>query len=82
MTLAELIRTYVLNEIILPAQLNNRKFVIVRSGDVHEALCLENRMPAVCEAIDSKIFIQQCKIKLVARKGPKLSNTVEWVFEI
>jgi len=82
MILADQIREYVISQIIVPARNEGRSFVTIRSGDVHAAMNLNNRMPAVCGAIGSNKFLQESGTKLVSRKGPNQGSTVEWVFEI
>ena len=82
MSLADKIRDYVLNQNIVPARINGKRFVIVRSGDIHKAMKLNSRMPAVCGAIGSNKFLEKAGVKLISRKGPNQGATVEWVFEI
>ena len=82
MSLADQIREYVLNNIIIPARVERKRFVVVRSGEVHKAMNLSSRMPAVCGAIGSNKFLEKAGIKLISRKGPNQGATVEWVFEI
>ncbi len=82
MLLADQIRNYVLNQIIIPARVDGNRFVVVRSGNVHKAMRLNNRIPAVCGAIGSYKFLEQANVKLISRKGPNQGMTVEWVFEL
>jgi len=79
---ADQIRFYVLNEIIVPARKNGLKTVKVRAWDVHQALGLESRMPAVCSALDADKFLVFAHVKLVRRHGPLQSSSVEWVWEV
>jgi len=82
MILADQIRKYVIDQIIIPARIEGKRHVIVRSGDVHKAMKLNSRMPAVCSAIGSNKFLQESGTKLISRKGPNQGATVEWVFEV
>lgn len=82
MSQAEWIRHYVITELIEPARAAGRGHIIVRSGDVHDALGLKNRMPAVCGALDAAIFEEQAQVKVVSRSGPTQSSTVEWVLRL
>ena len=82
MSSADEIRDYVINQIITPARIMGKRFVIVRSGDIHKAMNLRNSMPNVCSAIDTNKILIKSGAKLISRKGPNQSSTVEWVFEI
>lgn len=82
MKLADQIRKYVIDQIIIPARIDGEEFVTIRSGDVHKALQLISRMPAVCGAIGSNIFLQESGTKLISRKGPNQGANVEWVFKV
>lgn len=82
MTLADEIRSFVIDQIIIPARVSEKRYVIIRSGDIHRAMNLNSRMPAVCSAIGSNKFLEQSKTKQVSRKGPNQGATVEWVFEL
>jgi len=82
MKLADQIRKYVIDQIIIPARIGGKEFITIRSGDVHKAMKLNNRMPAVCGAIGSNIFLQESGTKLISRKGPNQGANVEWVFKV
>jgi hypothetical protein len=69
--LADLIRDYVMYAIIVPARNAGQSQVTVRAGDVHEAMHLENRMPAVCGALDAEKFLDLAQVYLIARSGPR-----------
>ena len=45
--------------------------VTVKAGDVHRQMKLTNRMPAVCEALRSKILQSRCGVRLVEWSGPE-----------
>ena len=82
MILADIIRNYVRNELIAPARLRGQTIIRVKSGDIHSALGLKNRMPAVCGALDAEKFLDYAGVTFVSRKGPHQGSDVEWVFEI
>ncbi len=82
MTQADQIRDYVIRNYITPARHKNRWYVIVQSGEVHKGLNLAANYPNVCQVLDGYKFIDQAKVSLVARAGPKQSSTVEWVFAV
>jgi hypothetical protein len=54
----------------------------IRAGDVHKEMKLSARMPAVCAALDARIFQSDYGLELVGRTGPRLGATVEWVFQV
>jgi 5-methylcytosine-specific restriction protein B len=82
MILADRVRQYVLDDIIQPARLKGLPTVRLRAGDVHQALGLQNRMPAVCGALDAEKFLSYAQVLLVSREGPLQGSTTTWVFEL
>lgn len=80
MTQADQIRQFVRSRIVDPARNKGDKIVRVRAGDVHSAMGLINRMPAVCGALDADAFLTQGQVTLVSRSGPKQGANAEWVF--
>jgi hypothetical protein len=53
----------------------------IRAGDVHKALGLNGRYPAVCDALGSKIFEREFGLELVERTGPQHGANVVFVFK-
>lgn len=82
MTQADQIRQYVIDHYIQPARLAGQSTVHVNADAIHSAMQLENRLPAVCSALDADKFFTQAKVTLVQRSGPKQSSTVEWLFAL
>jgi len=82
MTLADKIRAFVIRFRIDPARKAGKREVTVRAGDVHSQAGLENRMPAVCGALDAKKFVDAHGIELLSRTGPHQGANVEWVFAV
>ncbi|MCB0137834.1 MAG: hypothetical protein KDD75_22205 [Caldilineaceae bacterium] len=80
LSLADRIRAYVVAAIIDPARAAGRTTVTVRAGDIHAALDLENRLPAVCGALDAHKFYVESGVALTQRRGPKFGATAEWIF--
>ena len=76
------IREHVNREHIVPARARNASTVTLRSGDIHHEMGLENRMPAVCSAIDARKFEEQYRVQRSRREGPKQSSTVVWQFGV
>ncbi len=82
MSLAEKIRGYVNEAFVAPARKAGLTHVSIVSGDVHKDMRLDNRMPAVCAALDATKFQDQYRVVLSRRTGPKQSSTVTWYFSI
>jgi 5-methylcytosine-specific restriction protein B len=82
MILADKIRNYVRNELIEPARLSGQTVLHINAGEVHAALGLKNRMPAVCSALDAEKFLVYANVILESRKGPNQGGSVEWVFDL
>lgn len=80
MILADQIRHYVKIELIEPARKRGEKLINVNAGDVHQRMKLENRMPAVCSALDAGKFLDYARVTLISRNGPLQGGTAEWVF--
>lgn len=79
---ADLIRAYVNRSYIEPARQSGITTVEVVAGDVHRDLGLENRMPAVCSALDARRFQEEYRVILNSRTGPKQSSTARWRFGV
>lgn len=79
---ADQIRSYVNKAFLEPARRAGQTSFQVTAGDVHADLKLENRMPAICSALDAKKFEDQYRVVLSTRSGPKQSSTSTWRFSI
>jgi len=64
--LPEEIRTFAGDKYIKPLWKNGGT-VQIRAGDVHKAMNLNNRMPAVCGALDTKMFREFFNVNLISR---------------
>lgn len=80
MSLADDIRRFVYRHYLQPGFAKGAVEVSVRSGEVHRDMRFQNRMPAVCAALDAKKFQEQFGLRLVDRSGPAQSSTVVFVF--
>lgn len=79
---ASAIRDFVNRHYIEPARFQRKKNVQVSASDIHKAMGLENRFPAVCSALDAGIFQEQYRVSISKRKGPLKGSTVTWLFGI
>ena len=58
------------------------KKITIRAGDIHRDMQLKSRMPAVCGAIGTKKFEEECGVRLIRRRGPTQGANVYFTFEI
>ena len=79
---ADQIRENVRARHIEPARQDGRKTVTLRAGDIARDMGLNNRTPAVCSALGSKLFLREAGLRLVERIGPLQSTTTKFRFEI
>ena len=68
-------------QIAEPARRAGESRFVVRAGDVHKQMGLQDAMPAVCSAIGSTKFQALAGVRLVRREGPENSSTTEFTFE-
>lgn len=74
---------------IAPARAKKERFVHIHSGEfskelVQERLLAANRFPLVCNALRSKKFLAENKLRLVKEEAPPsgLSSTVVFTYEL
>ena len=82
MTQADRIRQFVVDHYIEPTRRDGLKTVAVRAGDVHKAMGLTDRLPAVCSALGTIKFLDMAHLKLEDRIGPNVSTTTTFHFRI
>ena len=82
--LSECIREYARSSFIEPARRRGQKTVSVRAGDVHRALGLVARVPAVCQALATRTFLESNHIAIEKREGPPsgLGNNIIFVYRL
>ena len=68
---------------VRPARRKGDKLVSIQVGDVHRAVALQNRVPLVCQALESNKFLEANKLRLVSKSGPRSgqSTTVTYTYE-
>src|SRR5215472_15603049 len=79
-SLADRIRRFAFDTYVVPARGSPVAEIRIRAGDVHKAMRLSGRMPAVCAALESLIFRREFGLELLRRTGPPLGANVELVF--
>jgi hypothetical protein len=70
MTQAEQIRLHLRERYIDPARRLGQTFVTITAGDVHKELGLRNRVPNVCQAMESRILEREAGVKVSSKQGP------------
>jgi len=80
--LADRIRRFASDTYVSPVDGAPDAEIRIRAGDVHKAMRLSGRLPAVCGALDSMIFQRESAVELVRRTGPLQGANVEWVFRM
>jgi hypothetical protein len=68
---------------VRPTQHRGARTVSINVGEVHRAVALRNRIPLVCQALESAKFLQANDLKLVSKTGPPSgqSTTVTYTYE-
>jgi hypothetical protein len=64
------IRSYVSKEYVEPARRKGERRIKVVAGDVHRALKLKNRVPNVCQVLDSRKFCEENRLEIEEKFGP------------
>lgn len=82
MSTADGIRQFVNVNYIRPARNAGTKQVVIRAGDIHSAMKLKDRMPAVASALGAKIFETDYRVRCVSRTGPHNGANLRFTFEI
>lgn len=80
MTTVNRIRDYARQHYIEPARRRGEGTVRIVAGDVHRSLSLNNRVPAVCAALQGKKFLTENHLRLDAREGPPSGMSTTMVF--
>ena len=88
MVTADRIREYVKENFVAPARSRGQTTVTFRASEVHSGVkkvySIEqgHRMPAVCSAIDTDLFLDYASVTLVKREGPVQGASVVWTFRV
>lgn len=76
------VRAYCGQHYIEPARAKGDKAVAIRTGDVHEAMRYENRLPLVCSALGTEIFTETYRLRRTAIEGPVNGANTVYRFEL
>jgi len=67
---ARAIREYIRKRYMDPARLRHETLVTLRAGDIHRELGLRNRVPNVCQVMESKLLEKEAGVKVSSKQGP------------
>lgn len=83
-TTAQNIRERAWADYVEPAIARGETTVTILAGDLVRSMALQNRTPAVCSALRSKIFLRQCHLAFEAQEGPPsgMSTTMKFTFRL
>ena len=82
MGMADEVPEDVLVAYIKPARRRGESTVTVAAGDIHKAMGLKNRMPAVAGALGATKFEQYAGARLIRREGPHQGANLRLTFEL
>ncbi len=81
-TVADLIREHILKNHIQPARERGDRTISVTAGQIHSELRMKNRLPAVCSAIGSLKFEDDCRVKVMPVAVPLNSSTTTFTIQV
>ena len=79
---ADLIREFVYKTYVAPAKNAGKAEVEVRAGDVHSAMKLKDRMPAIASALGAKTFESTYGVQCLSRTGPHNGANLVFKFRV
>ena len=82
MSPADGLREFALERYVNPARAAGHREIVIRAGDLHNAMGLSNRVPAVCGALGTNVFLDMADLRLLARGGPGQGMNATFRFEI
>lgn len=67
---ASAIREYIRSHYLEPARRRRETLVTLRAGDIHRELGLRNRVPNVCQVMESKLLEREAGVRVSSKQGP------------
>lgn len=67
---ARSIREHLRKKYFEPARRRHESLVTVRAGDIHRELGLQNRVPNVCQVMESRLLEREANVKVCSKQGP------------
>ncbi|HEY7615241.1 MAG TPA: hypothetical protein VH744_00420 [Terriglobales bacterium] len=82
-TVSDSVRQHARDAYVRPARRQGEKTVAINVGEVHKAVALRNRVPLVCQALESGKFLEANSLRLISKTGPPSgrSTTVTYTYE-
>ena len=80
---SDTVREHATEAYVRPARRRGGRTLSINVGDVHRAVALRNRVPLVCQALESAKFLRANALKLISKTGPPSgqSTTVTYTYE-
>lgn len=79
---ADRIKEYAIKHCIKPARDAGKQSVSIRAGDVHKAMELVDRVPAVCSALRTEEFQDRANVEFKGCDGPRESTTTTFHYRV
>ena len=82
-SVSDSVRHYAQEVYVRSAKRRGDKLISINVGKVHKAVALRNRVPLVCQALESAKFLEGNGLRLVSKTGPPSgqSTTVTYTYE-
>ena len=82
-SVSDIVRQHATDTYVRPTQRRGGRTLSINVGEVHRAVALQNRVPLVCQALESDKFLRANALKLVSKTGPPSgqSTTVTYTYE-
>jgi hypothetical protein len=82
-SVSDTVRQHATETYVRPTQRRGERTLSINVGEVHRAVALRNRVPLVCQALESDKFLRANQLKLIAKTGPPSgqSTTVTYTYE-
>lgn len=82
-SVSDTVRQYATDKYVRPTQHRGARTLSINVGEVHRAVALRNRVPLVCQALESAKFLQANELRLISKTGPPSgqSTTVTYTYE-
>src|SRR6266699_4108803 len=82
-SVSDVVRQHATDKYVRPMQRRGGRTLSINAGEVHRAVALRNRVPLVCQALESAKFLRANELKLISKTGPPSgqSTTVTYTDE-
>ena len=80
--LRERISKFVIEQFVNPIRESGNNHLIIRAGNLQEAMGLQNQLHTICALLDEKRFHDEADISLQERIGPEISSDTQWEFRV